>query len=225
MQNDDNMLGSADYLALEQALVGHTVDGRADIYSLGCVFSFLLTGHPPFRDGTLPQRLMAHQTQRPPSITDERPDAPADLIAICMKMMAKIPEDRYQSMDEVARALDRWLFDHRHFNVAEIGDVTVVRFCNPLMADDIDSEEFGRSLYSLVENDQRKKLVLNFSTVEFLNSGTLAKLITLDRKVKAQGGALKLSNIRPAIYEVFNITNLNRVLDIKEDEADALADF
>jgi serine/threonine protein kinase len=111
VQYDENVLGTADYLAPEQALDSHGVDARADIYSLGCAFYFLLSGHPPFPDGTLPQRLMAHQKQQPPSIVKERADAPADLIEICMKMMAKKPADRYQSMSDVAQALRRWLAD------------------------------------------------------------------------------------------------------------------
>ena len=111
VQYDENVLGTADYLAPEQAIDSHGADARADIYSLGCAFYFLLTGHPPFPDGTLPQRLMAHQKQQPPSIANERPDAPADLIEICMKMMAKKPADRYQTMDDVAQALQRWLSD------------------------------------------------------------------------------------------------------------------
>jgi serine/threonine-protein kinase len=111
VQYDENVLGTADYLAPEQAIDSHGADARADIYSLGCAFYFLLTGHPPFPDGTLPQRLMAHQKQQPQSILKERPDAPADLVAICMKMMAKRPADRYQTMDAVAQALRRWLAD------------------------------------------------------------------------------------------------------------------
>jgi serine/threonine protein kinase len=112
VQYDENVLGTADYLPPEQAIDSHGIDARADIYSLGCTLYFLLTGHPPFPDGTLPQRLMAHQRQQPPSIAKERPDAPADLLAMCMKMMAKKPVDRYQSMTEVAQALRRWLTDH-----------------------------------------------------------------------------------------------------------------
>ena len=111
VQYDENVLGTADYLAPEQAVDSHGADGRADIYSLGCALYFLLTGHPPFPDGTLPQRLMAHQKQQPVSIAKERPDAPADLVAICTKMMAKKPADRYQTMDEVAHVLRRWLAD------------------------------------------------------------------------------------------------------------------
>ena len=106
---DENVLGTADYLAPEQALDSHGVDGRADIYSLGCSLYFLLTGHPPFPDGTLPQRLMMHQKQPPPSILKDRPDAPQDLIDICLKMMVKKPDQRYQSMAEISQALADWL--------------------------------------------------------------------------------------------------------------------
>jgi len=113
-QYDENVLGTADYLAPEQAIDSHGVDARADVYSLGCTFYFLLTGHPPFSEGTLPQRLMAHQKESPPSILKDRPDAPAGLVEICMRMMAKRPADRYDSMGGVARALESWLADHGH---------------------------------------------------------------------------------------------------------------
>ena len=112
VQYDENVLGTADYLAPEQAVDSHGADARADIYGLGCTMYFLLTGHPPFPDGTLPQRLMAHQRQQPPPITKDRPDAPADLLAICMKLMAKKPADRYPSMTEVAEVLRCWLTDN-----------------------------------------------------------------------------------------------------------------
>ena len=112
VQYDENVLGTADYLAPEQAIDSHGVDARADIYSLGCSLYFLLTGHPPFPDGTLPQRLMAHQKQIPPSILNDRPDAPADLVAICDKMMAKKQADRYQSAVEVADELANWQAAH-----------------------------------------------------------------------------------------------------------------
>ena len=111
---DENVLGTADYLAPEQALDSHGVDGRADIYSLGCSLYYLLTGHPPFPDGTLPQRLMAHQKQPPPSIYQDRPDAPPDLVQICLRMMAKKPRARCQTATEVADALGKWLTDHGH---------------------------------------------------------------------------------------------------------------
>ena len=112
MAFNENVLGTADYLAPEQALDSHGVDARADIYGLGCSMYFLLTGHPPFVGGTLPQRLMMHQKDTPPSVFIDRPDAPPDLVDICMKMMAKKPGDRYQSAEEVARSLVQWLVAH-----------------------------------------------------------------------------------------------------------------
>lgn len=107
--HDEKVLGTADYLAPEQALDSHKVDARADIYSLGCTLYFLLTASPPFTEGTLAQRLMAHQTKAPPSLGEKRPDVPTSLAAIVMKMMAKRPEDRYQSAAEVSEVLAAWL--------------------------------------------------------------------------------------------------------------------
>jgi serine/threonine-protein kinase len=127
---DENVLGTADYLPPEQARDSHGVDARADIYSLGCSFYFLLTGSPPFPDGSLPQRLMAHQKEPPPSIRAKRPDAPQELIAVCLKMMAKKPAARYQSMQEVAAALTAWLTAHDH-KVDAGGSGSSVRSASP----------------------------------------------------------------------------------------------
>ncbi len=118
---DENILGTADYLPPEQAVDSHRVDCRADIYGLGCSLYFMLTGHPPFPKGTLPQRLMMHQKETPPSILDDRPDAPADLLEICAKMMAKKPQQRYQSAAELARALTIWQVAHGHATGSSVG--------------------------------------------------------------------------------------------------------
>jgi serine/threonine protein kinase len=107
--HDENVLGTADYLAPEQAINSHNVDPRADLYSLGCSLYFLLTGHPPFPEGTLAQRLMKHQYEEPASILNDRPDAPEELLAICTRLMSKTVGGRYQSADEVNQALANWL--------------------------------------------------------------------------------------------------------------------
>jgi len=109
VEYDENMIGTVDYLAPEQAMNSHKADGRADIYSLGCTLYFMLTGSPPFPEGTIPQRVMMHQTADPPSIRKARADAPAGLLAICTRMMAKSPENRYQSAAEVSQAITSWL--------------------------------------------------------------------------------------------------------------------
>lgn len=109
IRHDEKVLGTADYLSPEQALDSHTVDIRADIYSLGCTLYFMLTGHPPFPDGTLAQRLLAHQTRQPAPIEAERKDIPPGLLAIVNKMMQKKPADRFQTSREAADALTKWL--------------------------------------------------------------------------------------------------------------------
>ncbi len=113
----------------------------------------------------------------------------------------------------------------RRVEVNEVGEITVVHFRDQKIIEDLGIQEMGQELFQLVEGENRKKLVLNFSSVDFLSSAALGKLITLDKKTKARGGSLKLCNIRPEIYEVFAITRLNRLFDIRDDEADALAAF
>ena len=111
LENNENVLGTADYLAPEQALNSHKADARADIYSLGCTLYFLLAGHPPFPEGTISERLLKHQVEQAPSIFKERPDAPSVLVNICNRMMAKRADERYQTAGEVAERLTEWLAD------------------------------------------------------------------------------------------------------------------
>jgi len=103
--NDSMTLGTLDYLPPEQAVNFHTVDARGDIYGLGCTFYYLLTGHPPFTEGTVAEILMKHQTADPHPVQQRRPDLPPWVAALVQKMMAKRPEDRLQTAAEVAAAL------------------------------------------------------------------------------------------------------------------------
>ena len=115
--------------------------------------------------------------------------------------------------------------ERKRIKVSEMGDATIVRFLDRKILDEANIQELGQELFDLVEQDERKRVVLNFSTVEFLSSAALGKLITLNKKARSHGCQLKLSNVRPEIYEVFAITKLNKLFDIKEDETDALAAF
>ena len=108
IRRNERLLGTVDYMAPEQAMQGPDFDHRADIYSLGCTLYFLLTGRPPFGDGTLTQRILQHQTKEPTDIRQLRSDAPPELVEICRKMMAKNPADRYQTAAEVSRVLGAW---------------------------------------------------------------------------------------------------------------------
>jgi serine/threonine protein kinase len=99
------MIGTADYIAPEQARDARSADIRADIYSLGCTFYYLLTGSPPFPATSLMQKLQGHLTKPPPEIKARRPEAPPEVQAVLNKMMAKKPEERFQTPAEVAEAL------------------------------------------------------------------------------------------------------------------------
>jgi serine/threonine protein kinase len=106
---DENILGTADYLSPEQAVDSHTVDIRTDIYSLGATFYYLLTGQPPFPEGTVTQKLIWHQTRDPKPISAFRSDVPPEVIAIVDKMMRKKPQERYQTPAELMQALAPWV--------------------------------------------------------------------------------------------------------------------
>ncbi len=110
--HDERVLGTADYLAPEQAVDSHLVDTRADIYSLGCTLYFLLTGRPPFNEGTLAQRLLAHQSKEPTSAKAFRNDLPDSLVAILNGLMAKDREKRIQTAGDIVTLLDHWLKNH-----------------------------------------------------------------------------------------------------------------
>ena len=106
---EDTILGTADYLAPEQAIDSHKVDARADIYALGGVLYFCLTGHPPFPEGSVSKRLLDHQQHEPSSILIDRPDTPENLVTLCKKMMSKNPDHRQQSAREVVHDFEDWL--------------------------------------------------------------------------------------------------------------------
>lgn len=90
------LMGTADYIAPEQAQDASLVDTRGDIYSLGCSLYFLLTGHPPFPGGSIPQKILRHLEAEPVPVQKLRPDVPAELANAVARMMAKNPDKRQQ---------------------------------------------------------------------------------------------------------------------------------
>ncbi len=89
-------LGTFDYISPEQARDPRQADVRSDLYSLGCTWYYLLTGRPPFPDGTMIQKLLSHGSDRPEDPRVLRSDLSRDVVAILNKLMAKRPQDRYQ---------------------------------------------------------------------------------------------------------------------------------
>jgi anti-sigma B factor antagonist len=110
----------------------------------------------------------------------------------------------------------------RRLDIEEIGDVTVAKFIDKKILDETNIQIIGNQLFGLVDEDGRRKIVLDFTNVEYLSSAALGKLITMDKKVKSVKGKLRLCAIRPEIYEVFEITRLNKVFDIKSTQDQAL---
>lgn len=113
----------------------------------------------------------------------------------------------------------------RRLDIEQIGDVTVAKFIDKKILDENNIQVIGNQMFGIVEEDGAKKIVLDFSNVEYLSSAALGKLITMEKKVKTASGKLRLCSIRPDIYEVFAITKLNKLFDIRADQQAALSGF
>lgn len=113
----------------------------------------------------------------------------------------------------------------RHLRLETIDGVTVVSFVDTKIVTDENIQEVGDQLYSLVEDEGHKQLLLNFGNVQYLSSAALGKLINLKKKVGAVKGKLKLCCIHPDLLEVFRITRLDQVFEIYPEEQVALDKF
>ncbi len=102
------IFGTADYMAPEQWDDPRKADARTDLYALGCTLFHLLTGQPPFASGeylTVFSKMQGHISAAMPEVTDFAPQTPATVIEVCRRLMSKKPEERFQSAEDVVRAL------------------------------------------------------------------------------------------------------------------------
>lgn len=113
----------------------------------------------------------------------------------------------------------------KHLDVKKVGVVTVVSFRAQKILDDLVIQQVGEELYKIADSEPGIKLLLNFDGVAFLSSSVLGKLISLNKKCKANQGKLKMCEMDPKIYELFTITGLNKLFSIHPDELTALQDF
>jgi anti-sigma B factor antagonist len=110
-------------------------------------------------------------------------------------------------------------------SVSEEKGIRVVEFTNSKILDEANIAEIGASLNGLIDENDGPKLLLDFANVDHLSSAALGMLINANNRVKQRNGQLRLTNIKPQIFEVFVITKLNKLFKIHPTRADALASF
>ena len=114
---------------------------------------------------------------------------------------------------------------YQRLKISEGGDVTVARFRDRRLDDLVQIEQVGEDFYQLIAEGKHHRLILDFSDVEYVSSSLLGKLISLNAKIQARNGKLKLCNIRPEILDIFHICKLDRILFISKDLDEALPAF
>ena len=115
------IMGTVDFMAPEQAMTPRDADERADIYGLGCTLYFLATGGTVFAGDTPMARLIAHRETSAPKLTDALPNAPRSLDRVLRRMLAKDPDNRYQSMGDALRDLRSCLREF-HDGISDLPD-------------------------------------------------------------------------------------------------------
>ncbi len=190
------VMGTPAYMSPEQSTDSATVDARADIYSLGCTLYVLLTGRPPFEGRTALEIISKHQTEPivPPEVVVKR--VPKAISAILLKMMAKKPSDRYQSMDEVITALESFLGLERAGTFSPKEE----------QADQL--EKCAHQFHHRSQSGTKRSLVLGFFAVCVLGivGSAFAGMASL------AGGLLGLAMMTPLAYFVVHGTFCNSIV-------------
>ena len=182
MEYNDKVLGTADYLPPEQAINSHKIDSRADMYGLGCTLYFLLTGHAPFPEGSIPSRIIRHQNSMPPDIRKDRPDCPGELDGVCVKMMQKDPRFRYASCLQVAEILEAWLAKYRKETE---GDPNKVKANNLSVADLLDdnTKKSKHDVDTVSNKGNSSVVMLSASDSGVLRAIAKSEASTVDSKI------------------------------------------
>ncbi|HEV8058899.1 MAG TPA: serine/threonine-protein kinase [Gemmataceae bacterium] len=105
---EPGLCGTPDFMAPELGRDSTTVDIRCDLYSLGCTFSFLLTGQLPYPGGSWSEKLIRHHYDPAIPVCNMRPDVPAAIAGVVGRLMRKDPVDRFSTPGEVASAIQAW---------------------------------------------------------------------------------------------------------------------
>jgi len=106
--------------------------------------------------------------------------------------------------------------------IKEEGGVTVVEFVDRNILDEANIQQIGDEISSIIDDRDQPKLVVSFANVEHLSSAALGTMITINSKIRAKSGDLRLADIDPQIYEVFVITKLNKLFNIHDTTDEAI---
>lgn len=109
--------------------------------------------------------------------------------------------------------------------VTKKNDITIVEFVDRNILDEANISQIGDEIGDLVGEEQTPRLLISFSNVDHLSSAALGALITINNKIKAKDGQLRLANINDQILEVFKITRLDRLFQIHPDTEKSLSSF
>ena len=115
--------------------------------------------------------------------------------------------------------------DFECIELNDVEDVSVVKFVDEKVVDPARIEKLGAELVELAVDENHQRLLINFENVRFFSSAAINKLIVLEKRMRAQGGQLKLSNLRPEVKDLFSFTNLDGLFSIQDKQSDAIDSF
>jgi len=115
--------------------------------------------------------------------------------------------------------------DFECIELDNVEDISVVKFKDQKVMDPSRIETMGKELLSLVEADDPEHVLVNFENVSFFSSAAINKLIVFEKRVRAQGGKIRLSNLRPEVRDLFSYTNLDSMFEIKNEQSEAIESF
>jgi len=186
MTAHNTVMGTPDYMAPEQARDLHKVDIRSDLYSLGCTFFYLLTGHVPYPGGSTMEKLVRHTTEETPQVEDARANIPAPVAAIVRRLMAKDPNARFQTPTELAAALapfavqgpTGWAGHESRFYLSDSPAVTPLQFGGDDAAVRPNDPDGSSALAGTLSND----LLLTPMSVTELPSMLIRRAVQQDQR-------------------------------------------